>query len=267
VTAYAVAFALWIGAIVALGVSAAGFLESTGLLVVSAVLSGFAIVAAVIAVAIGIVGAVVFDPWIAAFVAAGAFIVVTYNLESFGGRFHDDAWFALAWGSFPLLTAYFATAESIVSAAATAEDALRGLIELRARQSRTAYRVTAAFIQRFEGPVNDLIAPIDHTLADTQIGVAVGIMIWMRRNPFGQRLVASGLALILGGALGNVIDRVRLGHVTDFVDFHIDDWHFAAFNVADAAITVGAGLLILDMFLEWRRTRASKDVVGEGPLP
>lgn len=99
------------------------------------------------------------------------------------------------------------------------------------------------------------------------VGVAVGIMIWMRRNPFGQRLVASGLALILGGALGNVIDRVRLGHVTDFVDFHIDDWHFAAFNVADAAITVGAGLLILDMFLDWRRTRASKDVVGEGPLP
>lgn len=99
------------------------------------------------------------------------------------------------------------------------------------------------------------------------VGVAVGIMVWMRRNPFGQRLVASGLALILGGALGNVIDRVRLGHVTDFVDFHIGDWHFAAFNVADAAITVGAGLLILDMLLEWRRTRAARKVVGEGPLP
>ena len=69
------------------------------------------------AVAIGIVGAIAFDPWIAAFVAGGAFIVVAYNLESFGGRFHDDAWFALAWGSFPLLTAYFATAESIGPAA------------------------------------------------------------------------------------------------------------------------------------------------------
>jgi signal peptidase II len=90
------------------------------------------------------------------------------------------------------------------------------------------------------------------------VGVSVGILIWMRRYPFGQRLVASGLALILGGALGNVIDRVRLGHVTDFIDFHIDDWHFAAFNVADMAITVGAGLLILDMLLEWLRERASK---------
>lgn len=87
------------------------------------------------------------------------------------------------------------------------------------------------------------------------VGVSIGILVWMRRHPFDQRLVASGLSLILGGALGNVIDRVRLGHVTDFVDFHIDDWHFAAFNVADMAITVGAGLLILDMLLEWQRER------------
>ncbi|MCC2654991.1 MAG: lipoprotein signal peptidase [Panacagrimonas sp.] len=99
------------------------------------------------------------------------------------------------------------------------------------------------------------------------VGVSVGILIWMRRNPLGQRLVASGLALILGGALGNVIDRVRLGHVTDFVDFHIDDWHFAAFNVADAAITVGAGLLILDMLLDTWRARAARKPAGEGPLP
>ena len=62
------------------------------------------------AVAIGIVGAVTVDPWIAAFVVAGGFIVVAYNLELLGGRFHGDAWFALAWGAFPLLTAYFAAA-------------------------------------------------------------------------------------------------------------------------------------------------------------
>ena len=99
------------------------------------------------------------------------------------------------------------------------------------------------------------------------VAVSVGILVWMRRNPFGQRLVASGLALILGGALGNVIDRVRLGHVTDFVDFHIDDWHFAAFNVADAAITVGAGLLILDMVVDGWRARAARKPAGEGPLP
>jgi hypothetical protein len=65
------------------------------------------------AVAIGIAGAVTVNAWLGAFVAAGAFIVVAYNLESFAGRFHGDAWFALAWGAFPLLTAYFAAAERL----------------------------------------------------------------------------------------------------------------------------------------------------------
>jgi hypothetical protein len=65
------------------------------------------------AVAIGIVGALTVNAWLFAFVAAGAFIVVAYNLEWFSGRFHGDTWFPLAWGSFPLLTTYFATAETI----------------------------------------------------------------------------------------------------------------------------------------------------------
>jgi hypothetical protein len=62
------------------------------------------------AIAIGIVGALTVDPWLGAFVAAGGFIVVAYNLELLRGLFHGDAWFALAWGSFPLVTAYFAVA-------------------------------------------------------------------------------------------------------------------------------------------------------------
>jgi hypothetical protein len=70
------------------------------------------------AVAIGIVGSVSVDPWLGAFVAAGAFIVVAYNLEWFAGRLHNDAWFALAWGAFPLLTAYFATALTLDATAA-----------------------------------------------------------------------------------------------------------------------------------------------------
>jgi hypothetical protein len=69
------------------------------------------------AVAIGIVGAITTDPWIGAFVAAGAFIVVAYNVEAFGGAFHGDFWFALAWGAFPLLTGYFAAAGSLEAAA------------------------------------------------------------------------------------------------------------------------------------------------------
>jgi hypothetical protein len=72
------------------------------------VLVALAVASIVGAVAVGIVGAVLVDPWIAAFVVAGAFIVVAYNLELAAGRFHGDAWFALAWGAFPLVTAYFA---------------------------------------------------------------------------------------------------------------------------------------------------------------
>lgn len=83
--------------------------------------------------------------------------------------------------------------------------------------------------------------------------VSLGILSWLWQHRRGETLTAVGLSLILGGAIGNVIDRVRLGHVTDFVDFYIGNWHFAAFNVADAAISVGAGLLILDMIFEWRR--------------
>ena len=89
--------------------------------------------------------------------------------------------------------------------------------------------------------------------------VSVGIVIWLRRHPVGERWVAVGLALILGGAIGNVIDRVTRGHVIDFIDFHIGNWHYPAFNVADIAITLGAACLIIDMFVAWRRdARAAK---------
>ncbi|HEY8242099.1 MAG TPA: signal peptidase II, partial [Casimicrobiaceae bacterium] len=64
----------------------------------------------------------------------------------------------------------------------------------------------------------------------------------------GSRMYLWGLALILGGAIGNLIDRLWLGHVTDFVLVHWRGWTFPAFNVADSGITIGAGLLILDSF-------------------
>lgn len=96
------------------------------------------------------------------------------------------------------------------------------------------------------------------TFALLGVAVSIGIVLWMRRNPRGQGIVAAALALILGGALGNVIDRVRHGYVTDFIDFYVGNWHFAAFNVADIAISTGAGLLILDMLLEYRRERIAQ---------
>ena len=86
--------------------------------------------------------------------------------------------------------------------------------------------------------------------------ISMVILVWLRRLPArGQTLLASGLSLVLGGALGNVIDRVLYGSVVDFVYFNYERWYFPAFNVADAAITVGAGLLILDSVLEMRRAR------------
>lgn len=79
--------------------------------------------------------------------------------------------------------------------------------------------------------------------------VSVAILVWLYRNPRGQSVMAAGLCLIMGGAIGNALDRLTRGFVVDFVDFYIGNWHFAAFNVADSSITVGAGLLLLDMLL------------------
>ena len=77
------------------------------------------------------------------------------------------------------------------------------------------------------------------------VSAIVGTMLW--RNP-GKRLLCAGLALILGGALGNLWDRMVLGAVVDFLDFHAYGWHWPAFNVADAAISVGAAVVIADGF-------------------
>ena len=80
--------------------------------------------------------------------------------------------------------------------------------------------------------------------------VSIFIFIWLRRLPVrGQHMLAAALALIMGGALGNVIDRVLWGHVIDFIRVHYQQWYFPAFNIADSAITVGAALLILDTLL------------------
>ncbi len=76
--------------------------------------------------------------------------------------------------------------------------------------------------------------------------IATGVILWLLATTRGRTLFAIGLALILGGALGNVIDRLAYGHVIDFLDFHAAGWHWPAFNLADSAITVGAGLLIWD---------------------
>lgn len=83
---------------------------------------------------------------------------------------------------------------------------------------------------------------------------AVVFIVWMLKRHGGQRLFGWALALILGGAIGNVIDRLWHGYVVDFIQVHWKAvYYFPAFNVADSAITVGAGLLILDELLRVRR--------------
>ena len=88
----------------------------------------------------------------------------------------------------------------------------------------------------------------------TGLGVAAAVLIvWMLKNHAGQRLFGFALACILGGAIGNVIDRVLYGYVVDFLDLHWAGMHFPAFNVADSAISIGAACLILDELLRVRR--------------
>jgi signal peptidase II len=83
--------------------------------------------------------------------------------------------------------------------------------------------------------------------------VSAALAVWLSRIDRGARVLACAVALILGGAVGNVIDRLRLGHVIDFIYAHWQQHYFPAFNVADSCICVGAGLLMLDTWLSSRQ--------------
>jgi signal peptidase II len=90
----------------------------------------------------------------------------------------------------------------------------------------------------------------------TGLGIGASLlMIWMLRSHPGQKLFGFAIACILGGAIGNVIDRLIHGYVVDFLDFHWAGWHFPAFNAADSAITLGAACLLLDELLRVRRAK------------
>lgn len=83
--------------------------------------------------------------------------------------------------------------------------------------------------------------------------VSLGLVIWLTRLRSEEKRLALALALILGGAIGNLIDRAWLGQVIDFIQVYYDRWYWPAFNVADSAITIGATLLVLDSLLGERR--------------
>ena len=88
--------------------------------------------------------------------------------------------------------------------------------------------------------------------------IATGVILWLLRKHPEQSLFCYGLSLILGGALGNLWDRVVHGHVVDFLLFHAGGWYWPAFNLADSAITVGAGLIIIDGFMHKNNHRSSE---------
>ncbi|SIT38867.1 prolipoprotein signal peptidase (signal peptidase II) [Paraburkholderia piptadeniae] len=92
--------------------------------------------------------------------------------------------------------------------------------------------------------------------AFTALGVGAALLIcYLLKRHGTQKLFCTALALIMGGAIGNVIDRLLYGHVIDFLDFHVGTWHWPAFNLADSAITIGAALLVFD---ELRRVRGAR---------
>ena len=91
------------------------------------------------------------------------------------------------------------------------------------------------------------------------IGMTIAIIVfvgwlWSRAN-VSKRYARIGFALIIGGAIGNLIDRVLFGHVIDYIRFHTPVWSFAVFNLADVLISVGAGLILFQEFIDWRRAR------------
>ena len=86
------------------------------------------------------------------------------------------------------------------------------------------------------------------------VAIVAGILIFLVRGGRRDRLTVVALMLVLGGAAGNLADRIRLGEVVDFIDFHIGSWHWYTFNLADSAITVGAVLLAIDAWVSRRAT-------------
>ena len=90
-------------------------------------------------------------------------------------------------------------------------------------------------------------------LGGISVTISAALIVWLWRIPRQQRLLTLALAFILGGALGNLYDRVVMGYVVDFISVYFGDWRFATFNVADAAISCGAALMGLDLLLNGTR--------------
>jgi len=108
-----------------------------------------------------------------------------------------------------------------------------------------AFGFLASLSERVRNPLFILIS----------VTAVILIVFYHARYLHARRRVSLALGLILGGAVGNLVDRLHYGMVVDFLDVHVGPYHWPAFNLADSAISVGVGLMILDMLLDWRRER------------
>ena len=102
------------------------------------------------------------------------------------------------------------------------------------------------------GAFNTGSAAMGWALTGFALLIAAGLLIWLWRAKTG--LIATALGLVIGGAVGNVVDRVRIGAVADFLDVHVGNYHWPAFNLADSAISVGVALILLEALLGERRS-------------
>jgi signal peptidase II len=88
--------------------------------------------------------------------------------------------------------------------------------------------------------------------------ISIGITFWLTRLQKHETLLAVALSLVLGGAIGNLIDRLAYGYVIDFLDVYVGTWHWPAFNIADSAITIGVGLMLIESFTSSKSPEADK---------
>lgn len=118
----------------------------------------------------------------------------------------------------------------------------------------------ALYHTRNTGIAFSLLADFGDTgLVLVALAVTAVVLALAARTTDRQVLARAGFALVVGGAIGNLIDRATLGYVIDYILFHTPVWSFAIFNLADAFITVGAGLVLLQEFVDWRRDRDTRE--------
>ena len=155
--------------------------------------------------------------------------------------------------SLPRISPLWAISVAIVALDQITKALIRGHLPLHSSQTLIPGVLELIHVQNAGvafGLMNDFAHPSRRLLTlALAVAALIGIGYYARHLRREERLARSGLSLILGGAIGNLVDRMRDGFVVDFMDVYWRNWHFWAFNVADAAITVGAGLVVLELLL------------------